>query len=112
MCQKAFADENKAETEVLAAFAVEKHAWKMAEHAQWMAKLEIKKQWINLEANEKQLQADDHWIIAQHQWEHEKEVHDMQMLYLCLQYQGAGVSGVGQFGTTQFGDHGADHAAF
>ena len=105
--QEAFADENKAETEVLAAIAAEKHTRKMAEHAQWMAELEIKKQRINLEANDKRLQAEDRRIIAQHQQEREKEAHDMQMLRLRLQYQGAGVSGMGQFGTTQFGDHGA-----
>jgi len=105
--QEAFADENKAETEVLTAIAAEKHTQKMVEHVQWMAELEIKKQRINLEANNKWLQAEDHRIIAQHQWEHEKEVHDMQMLRLRLQYQGAGVSSMGQFGTTQFGDHGA-----
>jgi hypothetical protein len=39
-----FADKNKAEAEILATLADEKHAWKMAEHAQWMVELEIKKQ--------------------------------------------------------------------
>ncbi|KAF8222864.1 hypothetical protein L208DRAFT_1381681 [Tricholoma matsutake] len=69
--------------------------------------LEIKKQRINLEANKKQLQAEECWIIAQHQWECEKEAHNIQMLHLHLQYQEAGGSGVGQFRTAQFGDNGA-----
>jgi hypothetical protein len=103
--QEAFADENKAETEVLAALAAEKHTRKMAEHAQRMAELEIKKQRLNLEANEKRMQAEERRIIAQHQREREKEVHDMQMLRLRLQYQDAGAPGVGPFRTTQFGDN-------
>jgi type I site-specific restriction endonuclease len=103
-CQEAFADENKAEAEILATFAAEKHTQKMVEHAQWMAELEIKKQHIDLEASEKQLQAEDHWLTAQHQWEHEKEAHDLQMFCLHLQYQGANAIGVGQFGAQQFRD--------
>ena len=58
--QEAFADENRAEAEILVMLAVEKHAQKMAEHAQWMVKLDIKKQQMDLEANDKQLQAEDH----------------------------------------------------
>ena len=70
-----------------------------------MVELEIKKQRIDLEANEKRL---DCRITAQHQCEHEKEQHAMQMLRLQLQYQGAsGVSGHAappQFGMEPFTD--------
>ena len=101
-CWEAFTDENKAEAESLAALAGEKHAQKMAEYAQQMVELDIKKQRIDLEATEKQLQAEDHRLTAQHQQEHEKEAHNLQMFCLCLQYQGAAAMGVGLFGTQQF----------
>jgi hypothetical protein len=42
--QDAFADENKAEADILATLAAGKHARKMAEHAQRMVELEIKRQ--------------------------------------------------------------------
>ena len=51
--QEVFADENRAEAKILASLAGEKHAWKMAEHAQRMLELGIKKQCIDLEANGK-----------------------------------------------------------
>ena len=51
--QEAFADENRAEAEILASLAGEKHARKMAEHAQQMLELGIKKQRIDLEVNDK-----------------------------------------------------------
>ena len=101
--QEAFADENKAEAESLAALAGEKHAQKMAEYAQQMVELDIKKQHIDLEATEKWLQAEDRRLAAQHQQEHEKEAHDLQMFRLHLQYQGAATVGVGPFGAQQFG---------
>jgi hypothetical protein len=101
--QEAFADENKAEAEILATLAGEKHVRKMAEHAQRMAELEIKKQRMDLEANEKRLQAEDRRLAAQHQREREKEVHAMQMFRLRMQYQGANAAGMGQFGAQQFG---------
>lgn len=63
-----------------------------------MVELEIKKQQIDLEANKKWLQAEDHQLAAQHQWERKKKVHDLQMFCLHLQYQGAGATGMGQFG--------------
>ena len=71
----------------------------MAEHAQWMVELSIKKQHMDLEATEKRLQAEDCQLAVQHQQEHEKEAHDLQMFHLHLQYQGTGTTG-----TTQFGD--------
>ena len=95
--QEAFADENKAEAEILATLAAEKHTWKMAEHAQRMVELEIKKQRIDLEANEKWLQAEDRCLAAQYQREREKEAHDLQMFRLRLQYQGASTPNAGQF---------------
>jgi len=79
----------------------------MAEHAQRMVELEIKKQRMDLDANEKRLQADDRRLAAQHQREREKEAHDLQMFRLRLQYQGANAAGMGhmgQFGVQQFGD--------
>ena len=51
--QEAFADENRAEAKILASLAGEKHAQKMAEHAQQMVELGIKKQCIDLEAIKK-----------------------------------------------------------
>jgi len=51
--QVAFTNENRAEAEILTMLAAEKHAQKMAEHAQWMVELDIKKQWMDLEANDK-----------------------------------------------------------
>ena len=74
----------------------------MAEHAQRMLELGIKKQRIDLEANDKRLQAEDHQLAAQHQQEHEKEAHNLQMFRLCLQYQGAGATGAAQFGAQPF----------
>ena len=65
--QDAFADENKAKAEILATLAAEKHAQKMAEHAQHMVELEIKKQRMDLDANEKRLQSEDRRLAAQHQ---------------------------------------------
>ena len=66
----------------------------MAEHAQRMAELGIKKQRMDIEANGKRLEAEDRRIAAQHQCEHEKEQHDMQMLHLRLQHQGhSGITG-------------------
>lgn len=102
--QEAFADENRAEAEILASLAGEKHARKMAEHAQRMVELGIKKQRMDLEASEKRLQAEDRRLTAQHQREREKEAHDLQMLRLRLQYQGAGVAGAAQFNAQQFDD--------
>ena len=58
--QEAFADKNKAKAQSLAGLASEKHARKMAEYAQQMVELDIKKQCIDLEATEKLLQAEDH----------------------------------------------------
>ena len=58
--QEAFANENRAEAEILASLASEKHVQKMAEHAQQMVELGIKKQWMDLEATDKWLQAEDH----------------------------------------------------
>ena len=95
--QEAFADENKAEAEILATLAAEKHARKMAEHAQRMVELELKKRRMDLDANEKRLQSEDRRLAAQHQREREKEAHDLQMFRLRLQYRGAGAAGVGQF---------------
>jgi hypothetical protein len=46
-------DENKAEAAVLVSIMVDKHAHKMAEHAQCMAELGIKKQRMDIEANRK-----------------------------------------------------------
>lgn len=108
-------DENKAEAAVLASIAADKHARKMAEHAQRMAELGIKKQRMDIEANGKHLEVEDRRIAAQHQREREKEQHDMQMLRLRLQYQGgSGVASVAgpatapaQFGMEQFANPGA-----
>jgi hypothetical protein len=107
--QEAFADKNRAKAKILASLAAEKHARKMAEHAQWMVELGIKKHRIDLEATEKQLQAEDCRLAAQHQQEREKEAHDLQMLHLRLQYQGAGAAnyGAAQFGAQDFGDFNA-----
>ena len=58
--QEAFADENRAEAEILATLTGEKHTWKMAEYAQRMVELDIKKQHMDLDMNEKHLQAEDH----------------------------------------------------
>jgi hypothetical protein len=76
----------------------------MAEHAQRMAELEIKKQRIDLEAKGKLLEAEERRIIAQHQREREREQHDMQMLRLRMQYQAVAGHGVAdaQFGMEQF----------
>jgi hypothetical protein len=65
--QEAFADENRAEAEILASLAGKKHTQKMAEHAQWMVELDIKKQHMDLEATDKWLQAEDCQLAAQHQ---------------------------------------------
>ena len=71
----------------------------MAEHAQHMVELGIKKQSMDLEATEKRLQDEHHRLTAQHQRECEKDAHDMQMLRLRLQYQGAGAAGAQQLRT-------------
>jgi hypothetical protein len=109
-------DENKAEAAALASMTADKHTRKMAEHAQLMAELEIKKQQMDIEANRKLLQAEDRRIAAQHQREREKKQHEMQMLHLCLQYQGgSGVAGIAQptAPATQFGMEGfANPGAF
>ena len=55
------------EAEILASLAGDKHAQKMAEHAQWMVELGIKKQHIDPEATEKWHQAEDRQLAAQHQ---------------------------------------------
>jgi hypothetical protein len=94
MHQNAFMDKNKAEATVLVSITADKHAHKMAEHAQCMAELGIKKQQMDIEANRKRLKAKDCWIATQHQHEHEKEQPDMRMLCLCLQHQGcSGITG-------------------
>ena len=67
-----------------------------------MAELEIKRRRIDLEANEKQLQAEDRRLAVQHQREREKEAHDLQMFRLRLQHQGSGTTAIGQFGMQQF----------
>jgi hypothetical protein len=105
--QEAFADENRAEAEILASLAGEKHARKMAEHAQRMVELGIKKQRLDLDATEKRHHAEDRRLAAQHQREREKEAHDLQMFRLRLQYQGAGA----QFGNVNaFGGGGVPAA--
>ena len=95
--QEAFAYENRAEAEILASLAGEKHARKMAEHVQQMVELGIKKQRIDLEAIKKQHQAEDRQLAAQHQREREKKAHDLQMFHLRLQYQRAGATGTVPF---------------
>ena len=60
LCQEAFADENQAEAKILTSLAGKKYAQKMAEHVQRMVELGIKKQWMDLEAIDKWLQAEDH----------------------------------------------------
>ena len=88
-------DKNKAEAAALASMTADKDTRKMAEHAQRMVELEIKKQRMDIEANGKLLQAEDRRIAAQHQREREKEQHEMQMLRLRLQYQGgSGIAGI------------------
>ena len=108
-------DENKAKAAALASMTADKHTRKMAEHAQCMVELEINKQRMDIEANGKLLQAEDHCIAAQHQREREKEQHEMQMLRLRLQYQGgSGIAGIAQpaapaarFGMEGFANPGA-----
>jgi hypothetical protein len=93
--QDAFADENKSEAMVLASMASDKHTRKMAEHEQRMAELGIKKQRMDLEAKGKHLEAEERLAAARFQREREKELHDLEMLRLRLQYQGgSGVAGV------------------
>jgi hypothetical protein len=87
--QEAFADENQAEAQIIANFNAEKHVRKMAEFAQRMAELELKKQRMALEADEKRLQVEAHRLSAQHQREREKEQYELQVLRLRLQYQGS-----------------------
>jgi len=97
---------------VLANLASDKHTRKMAEHAQRMAELDIKKQCMDLEAKGKHLEAEERLAAARYQCEREKEQHDMEMLRLRLQYQGgsgvAGISGqaatAAQFSTEPFPD--------
>ena len=60
LCQEAFADENQAEAKILTSLAGKKYAQKMAEHVQRMVELGIKKQWMDLEAIDKWLHAEDH----------------------------------------------------
>ena len=70
---------------------------------------------MDIKANGKLLQAEDRCIAAQHQREHEKEQHEMQMLCLRLQYQrGSGIAGITrptapatQFGMEGFANQGA-----
>ena len=94
MCQDTFIDKNKAKAAVLVSITADKHTCRMAEHAQCMAELGLKKQQMELEATGKQLEAEDYWIATQHKYKHKKEQHNMQMLCLCLQYQGgSGVTG-------------------
>ena len=50
-----------------------------------------------MEAIKKWHQAEDRWLAAQHQWECEKEAHDMQMFHLCLRYQRASATGMVPF---------------
>ena len=59
-CQDIFADENKAEAKIFASLMADKHAQKKAKHAQHMLELEIKKQWTDLEATQKCLEAEGH----------------------------------------------------
>ena len=68
MHQDAFMDKNKAEGAVLTSITADKHACKMAEHAQCMAELGIKKQQMDIEANRKHLEAEDCQIATQHQY--------------------------------------------
>ena len=49
---------------------------------------------MDIEVNRKCLEAEDCQISTQHQCEHEKEQHDMQILCLHLQHQGhSGITG-------------------
>jgi hypothetical protein len=102
----AFQDKCKTEAIALANLAADKHARKMAEHDQLMAKLDIKKQQLDIEAAGKHHEAEDCQIAAQHKCEHEKEQHNMEMLCLRLQFQGASggsrVAGL-VMSTAQFG---------
>jgi hypothetical protein len=102
----AFQDKCKTEAIALTNLAADKHARKMAEHDQLMAKLDIKKQQLDIEAAGKRHEAEDRRIAAQHKREHEKEQHEMEMLCLHLQFQGgsegSGVAGL-VMSTVQFG---------
>lgn len=101
--QDAFAEESQTEALVFASLTKNKHECKMADYDHCMVELELKKQHITFKAQEKQLEAEKHQIAAQYQSEHEKEKHDLEMLHLCLQYQG-GLGGSGLAASTaQFG---------
>ena len=101
--QEAFADKSKAKAEVLNKLVADKHTRKMAEYAQHMAELEIKKQRLDMEAKGKHLEAEECLATAQHQREREKKQHEMEMLRLRLQYQGGGLSGQQGTAAAQFG---------
>jgi hypothetical protein len=88
--QEAFADDSQNDAMVYASLTADKHTCKMAEHQQHMAELEIKKQCLTLKAQTKQLEADEHCIAAQHQCNCERELYEMELLRICMQYQGGG----------------------
>jgi hypothetical protein len=89
--QDTFVDETKAEATALANLASDKHVHRMAE-------LDIKKQQMALDAQGKQLEAEECLVAARHQHEREKEQHDMEMLCLRLQLQGGGSGSTGVTG--------------
>jgi hypothetical protein len=63
-----------------------------------MAELDIKKQRMALDAQRKQLEAEERLVAAWHQHKCEKERHDMEMLCLHLQLQGGGLGSTGVTG--------------
>jgi hypothetical protein len=100
-----FQDNNAAAAGAFANATQARQEQKMAEHAQRMVELEIKKRRLDLEADGKKYEAEDRRLAAQYQREREKEQHDMAMLRLRLQFQASsGVSGVSNLASgAQFG---------
>jgi hypothetical protein len=94
---------------VLESITLAKRDRKMADCAQRLAELDIKKQRLDMEAKMKQLEVEERLAKARYEREREKDKHDLEMLRMRLQYQGVpGISGqvpnAGQFNAEPFPD--------
>jgi hypothetical protein len=98
----AFAEDRKADQKRSEVYNENKQARRMADYAQRMKELDIKRARMDIEAREKELElrrkqteADERLALAQFQREREKEQHELQMFRLRAQYSSVAFTATG-----------------
>jgi hypothetical protein len=99
---EAFTEDRKAAERRSEILNADKHTRKMADYAERMAQLEIKRARMNIEAREKEMElrrkqteAEERLTLATFQREREKEQHELQMFRLRAQYSSVSLAATG-----------------